>query len=154
MGELSVASFHLTPYSEDLRHPEIDLILDFQKQYLNKVLMGDMNSLSKNDGYNENIIDGFNDVQTKKFTRDGKLRFDVTDKILSTGYQDSAVLLAKNKDNTVPTPSNKDAAHAEMRLDYIFLSDSLSQHLTSYKVVKNELTDKASDHYPVVVTLK
>jgi len=153
-GELSIASLHLTPYSEDLRHPEIDLILDFQKQYPNKILMGDMNSLSKNDGYNKNIITDFNEVQVKKFTSDGKLRFDAIDKILITGYQDSAVLLGKNKDTTVPTSSNRDSAHAQMRLDYIFLSSSLSTHLSSYNVIKNELTNRSSDHYPVVVEIK
>lgn len=151
LGELSIASLHLTPYSEDLRHPEIDLILDFQKEYPNKILMGDMNSLSKNDGYDERIIADFNKTQIKKFTGNGKLRFDAIDKILSTGYQDSAVLLGKNKETTVPTPSNNDSSHAQMRLDYIFLSNSLSTHLSSYEVIKNELTNKASDHYPVVI---
>src|SRR3989338_3820292 len=36
--ELSITSLHLTPYSEDLRHPEIDLIMNFQKQYDNRIL--------------------------------------------------------------------------------------------------------------------
>jgi len=40
-----------------------------------------------------------------------------------------------------------------MRLDYIFVSESLVPCLQSYTVVKNELADKASDHYPVVVEL-
>ncbi len=151
LGEISIASLHLTPYSEDLRHPEIDLILDFQQQYPHKILMGDMNSLSKNDKYDEKIIADFNETQIKKFTSNGKLRFDAIEKILSTGYQDSAVLLNKNNETTVPTPSNNDSAHAAMRLDYIFLSSSLSVQLSAYEVVKNERTNKASDHYPVII---
>src|SRR5579872_2294388 len=30
LGEISIASLHLTPYSEDQRHPEIDLIIRSQ----------------------------------------------------------------------------------------------------------------------------
>jgi len=48
---------------------------------------------------------------------------------------------------------NRDPYHAELRLDYIFVSDSLRENVASYSVVKNALTDKASDHYPIVVSL-
>lgn len=153
-GELSIASLHLTPYSEDLRHPEIDKIIDFQKQYNNRILMGDMNSLSRHDDYNSGIVNEFNEQQLKKFTTDGKLRFDAIDKILSTEYYDTAQQLRKNKEFTVPTPANKDDAHSVMRLDYIFVSQSLLPRLESYTVVKNELTNKASDHYPITIGLE
>lgn len=152
-GELSIASLHLSPYSEDLRHPEIDQVIDFQKQFPNKILMGDMNSLSMRDEYNESIIENFNETQIRKFTSGGKLRFDAIQKILNTGYLDSAYLKGKNKDKTVPTSSNKDSAHVQMRLDYIFLSNSLADYLSSYEVIKDELTNEASDHYPVIIEL-
>lgn len=153
LGELSIASLHLTPFSEDLRDGEIDMIVNFQKEYANRVLTGDMNSLSKSDGYNENMIKDFNKTQLRKFTTDGKIRFDAIDKILSTGYFDSAVKLRKNKEYTVPTAANIDPAHSHMRLDYLFVSQPLLDHMDSYRVVKNKLTDKASDHYPIVVEL-
>lgn len=153
-GLLSIASFHLTPYTEDLRLPEIDLILEFQKGKKNAILMGDMNSLSKADEYSSEIIKDFNDIQIKKYTTNGKLRFDVIDRIITAGYNDSALKLGKNKITTVPTTLNEANAHGQMRLDYIFLSKSLLQHLSNYKVVKSELTDKASDHYPVIVELR
>ncbi|MDO8657957.1 MAG: hypothetical protein Q7K55_04405 [Candidatus Levybacteria bacterium] len=153
LGPISIASLHLTPYSEDLRHPEIDIILNFQKNYNNRILMGDMNSLSKYDNYNPDIIKNFNEKQLKKFTTNGKFRFDAIEKIMSTGYFDTAWQLGKNKENTVPTPVNKDDAHSNMRLDYIFISESLLPKLTEYSVIKNELTDKASDHYPIIAKL-
>lgn len=153
-GLISVASFHLTPYTEDLRQSEINSIISYQKPFKYKILMGDMNSLSRNDGYDENIIKDFDEIRIKKFTTDGKLRFDVINKILAEEYHDSAQQLGKNRDVTVPTQSAKGTKHSPMRLDYIFLSKSLSPYLHSYSVVKNELTDIASDHYPVVVNIK
>ncbi len=154
-GEVSIASLHLTPYTEDLRHPEIDLILDHQNQFKNKIMMGDMNSLSPDDGYNPDMIKNFNEMQSRKFTTDGKLRFDAIGKILEHGYIDSAVRLDKNKDWTAPTTGiNEHSAHSNMRLDYIFISETLSPYLKNYSVVRNKLTEKASDHYPVVVQLE
>lgn len=154
LGLLSIASFHLAPYEENLRFPEIDLILKFLKGQKSSILMGDMNSLSKADEYSLEIIKDFNDIQIKKYTTDGKLRFDVINKISLAGYYDSALHSKKNKITTVPTTLNEDKAHGQMRLDYIFLSKSLLPHLSGYEVVKNELTDKASDHYPVMIELK
>lgn len=154
LGTLSVASFHLAPYTEDLRLPEIDLIIKFQSGIAKSILMGDMNSLARVDGYSSEIIKDFNDLQIKKFTTNGKLRFDVTDRILSSGYYDCALEFKRNKENTAPTTLNEANAHGHMRLDYIFISKSLLPNLADYKVIKNDLTDKASDHYPVAIELK
>lgn len=153
-GEVSIASMHLTPYTEDQRIPEIDLIMKFQSEFRLKVMMGDMNSLSTNDNYSSTMVKDFNEMQLKKFTTDGKLRFDVIKKILSNGYVDSAVKLGKNKEWTAPTHINEFSAHSNMRLDYIFLAEILAANLKNYYVVKNPLSDKASDHYPIVVELE
>ena len=147
-------TLHLTPYTEDLRLLEIDLITGEQKQFVNKILMGDMNSLSPKDGYDEKMISGFNEMQLKKFTTEGKLRFDTINKIMSYGYIDTAFILKKQKEYTAPTSINEYQAHSNMRLDYIFISESLKNKLANYSVVKNLLTEKASDHYPVVIELK
>lgn len=153
LGEVSIASLHLTPYSEDLRHPEIDTIITFQKQFPQRILMGDMNSLSASDNYDASMINQFNEAQLKKFTTNKQFRFDAIDKILSVGYYDVAVEQGKNKETTVPTPTNTDTTHASLRLDYIFVSKPLLPHVTDYTVVKNSLTDHASDHYPIIATL-
>lgn len=152
-GELSIVGTHLAPYSEDLRIPEIELIIEHQSKYDHRILMGDMNSLSPKDGYSKKIVDSFNDVQLKKFTTDRKLRFDVVQKLIDGGYVDVGLLLGDQKVITAPTASNEDVAHAAMRLDYMFVSESLRDKVSTYKVVKNENTEKASDHYPVIVEL-
>lgn len=151
-GPLSIVGAHLNPESEDVRLLEIKEIIASQKEHKNRIIMGDLNSLSRMDDYRPEIIKGFNEKQIKKFTRDGKPRFEVIDEIVKAEYHDAAYP-GHNKETTVPTPSNKDIAHADLRLDYIFMSESLLSHLTDYKVVKNEDTDKGSDHYPVIATL-
>lgn len=153
LGEISIASLHLTPYTEDLRHPEIDAILSFQKDFPNRILMGDMNSLSAHDDYNPEMIKGFNEEKVKKFTTDGKLRFDAIEKILSSGYIDVAHKLGENKEITVPSLSAQ-GIHPSARLDYIFVSEALLPHVQSYKVIKNELSHYSSDHYPITAELK
>jgi exodeoxyribonuclease III len=155
LGNLSIAGIHLNPYTEDSRLKEIDLITSRQKQYENKIMMGDFNSLSKTDDYNQEIINEFNDYQLEKFTIDGKFRFDVINKIISLGYLDTASILNKQKINTVPTKINQDSAHmANIRVDYVFVSEALKDKVKNYSVIKNALANKASDHFPITVELK
>lgn len=154
IGEIAIASTHLAPSSEEIRISEIELILKELEPYTNKILMGDMNSLSTNDNYSNDIIKDFKDSQIRKFTSDGKLLFKVTDKISVSGFIDSALSLGQQKITTVPTSSNQDVNHSNMRLDYIFVSESLKDELYLYEVIKNELTEKTSDHYPVILELK
>jgi exodeoxyribonuclease-3 len=153
LGDVSFVGTHLTPYTEALRLPEIDLLIREQKPYGYKVLMGDLNSLSLADGYDETVIEKFNPMQEKKFTRGGKLCFDAMKKFEENGYVDAGIVLGKNKERTAPTEVNEFDAHSDMRLDYVLVSASLEDKLSDYRVIRNELTDKASDHYPVVVTL-
>ena len=152
-GELCIVGTHLTPYTETARLPEIDLLTKEQGQYIHKVLMGDLNSLSFEDNYEEKIVQEFNPMQLKKFTFENKLCFDVTRKLKEYRYVDPAVLLGKNDEKTAPTHVNELEAHSNMRLDYILVSDSLKSRVSDYAVVKNSLTNVASDHYPVTVTL-
>ncbi len=154
LGLISIIGAHLNSGPEDLRLLETKKIIGSQKEAVNRIIAGDMNSLSRQDGYSPDLFHRFNEKQLEKFTRKGKPRFEVTDMLLESGYHDAAVHMKKNRDTTVPTPSNEDIAHTDLRLDYVFLSESLLPHLIDYKVVRNELTDKASDHFPVVIELK
>ena len=153
IGKLSIGGLHLTPYTEDKRLPEIDLITKAQSKYKNKILMGDMNSLSETDNYSPNIIKGFNEMQLKKFTTRGVFRFDAMKRILASGYVDPAVIFLKNEIYTAPTSINEYGAHTNMRLDYILVSPSLVANISNYNVVRNNLTEAGSDHYPVTLEM-
>lgn len=153
LGELSIVALHLSPKSEDIRLKEIHFIIDFQKKFTKSFLMGDLNSISRFDRHSPDFAASFNEKQKKKFTSRGKIRFDVIDTVNSAGYIDTAVAFSKNKESTVPTAANQDIAHAgtKLRLDYIFVSKSLEPNLKDYSVIKNDLANSASDHYPVAI---
>ena len=153
-GPISIVGAHLNPGTEEVRVAEIETIIGAQKTCENKIIAGDLNALSRKDGYSPTLIASFNEKQKEKFTLNGSPRYEAIDKILAAGYKDAAVVFNQNLFTTVPTPSNKDGAHASLRLDYFFMSESLVAHLVEYKVLKNEITDNASDHYPVVMALK
>ncbi len=152
-GEIVFIGTHLTPYTEDLRIPEAKMIIETLKNYPKSIVMGDLNSLSPSDGYDEAMVNGFNDMQIKKFTTQGKLRYDVMNLFLENGFIDTAVLFGKQRIITAPTSLNEYEAHTNMRLDYILTSGSLKDRVKTYDVIQNGLTDKSSDHYPVAITL-
>jgi exonuclease III len=90
--------------------------------------------------------------QLKKFTKNGKLVFEVIVKIEGQQYKDVAVQMKKNDIHTVPTVSSRDKAHSTpLRLDYAFVSQALSSRIYSYDVLKTKSTDRSSDHYPIMV---
>jgi exodeoxyribonuclease-3 len=156
LGALAITCVHLSPISEDERLQEIDKILKAQSTYPYRVIMGDMNALARSDKYRPEIVNIFNEKQLSKFTDHNKFcRYEVIDQVLSADYFDPAVQLKNNAASTVPTAANEDLAHAgvPLRLDYILLSNSLLPYLKNYSVIKNQLTDEASDHYPVVLEL-
>jgi len=154
LGDISVITGHLHHKTEDHRLKEIDFILKEQSTFDHFILMGDLNSLSIRDGYRKDIISSFNDKQITKFTSNKRLRFDVLEKLYDAGYIDSFVEKKKNQIKTVPTTSNIDAAHeTPLRLDYILVSRSLKEYIKSVSVVRDEITNQASDHYPLVCEL-
>ena len=53
---------------------------------------------------------------------------------------------------TVPTVAYRDTEFATMRCDYLLASQALATKARSYQVIRNHLTDTASDHYPVLAT--
>lgn len=155
IGDISICNTHLTPMTEDERLVEVEKVLKASSQYEKSIILGDINSLSPQDIYDADIITSFNPVQIEKFTKQNKLRFDVINKILEKGLTDVAVEREINKTSTVPTNiGNIDKAHATpMRLDYIFISKPLLSHLREVEVVITDMTETASDHYPILVEI-
>lgn len=153
-GEVAIVGTHLTPYDEEARLKEVDVILDATERLENVVLLGDLNALSHEDEYGHLSFETMNEKQRVKFTKDRELRFEVIRKLTSSGFLDSAVLQNKHHIATVPTAIKDDIAHAHARLDYIFVSSALSPYIDGYKVVKDRNTHIASDHYPVTAELR
>lgn len=153
-GEIAICNAHLNPMTEDERLSEIEIILRGQLEYGKQIILGDLNSLSPYDYYDPHITESFNQKQLMKFTKNAKLQYGVISRLLEAGYIDSAVHQGVNCINTVPTKNNFDIAHKlPLRLDYIFVSASLSHYIKDVKVIKTEITEEASDHYPVLLIL-
>lgn len=147
---LHVWNVHLNPQLEDNRLPEIDSILQKIDLESYALITGDFNSLAESDGYDEqDLLAQFNEQGLKKFGETA-LRYDVIKRLTDTGLVDVGARYSWQ--HTVPTPANKDMAHAaQLRLDYAFATPKLAALVSGYRVVKNELTDHASDHYPIEI---
>lgn len=150
--ELYAWNLHLCPKFEDDRLPEIRQIIDHVDPDSYTLITGDLNSLAATDPYSLGLAKELSAKGLHKFG-DEALRFDVTDALLAAGLVDIGASYPWQ--NTVPTPANNDAAHAaELRLDYAFATPKLAALVTSYSVIKDELSDQASDHYPIQVEFR
>jgi len=140
IGELAICNLHLDMYSEDFRLREVNEILKHTLPYENLVILGDFNSVS---------LDGDYDPKTIEV----EYRFVVTN-MLKRFLADAASNLGWEEGITFPTPINTHLAYTRpLRVDYIFVSPSLAVHTKNVAVIKTQDSEKASDHYPLVVTL-
>ena len=124
------------------------------KEYL---ICGDLNALSPHDKYNTEELEA-------KMKQHGHAKFGIPVQFLAIPYleQQQLVDLLRRGEavtSTVPTtagtPEHERAQHfMPLRLDYIFATPHLAQTARRADVLKNELTEKCSDHYPLVVELE
>jgi exodeoxyribonuclease-3 len=157
--ELVIFNLHLDPWKEDPRVLEIDRLLKKVDPSKPTIITGDFNSLSKQDNYSPEFLAMLQKRKFYKFGQDA-LDYRVTDKLAEAGFVDIAAKLA-HLEVTAPTQlgiteaSNEDMPVSEMpaRIDYVFANNNAVPMITDYAVIKNEETDKISDHYPIVVTL-
>jgi exodeoxyribonuclease-3 len=157
--DLVIFNLHLDPWKEDPRVLEIDRLLKKVDPSKPTIITGDFNSLSKQDNYSPEFLAMLQKRKFYKFGQDA-LDYRVTDKLAEAGFVDIAAKLA-HLEVTAPTQlgiteaSNEDMPVSEMpaRIDYVFANNNAVPMITDYAVIKNEETDKISDHYPIVVTL-
>lgn len=151
VGNIAVAMVHLNPKQEDERVEEVKHVCNLLTPYEHSIVMGDFNALSPHDPYDrERLRTNLNKSGVTKFGTDD-LAFDTITLMEARGFKDARMIAAAPFIPTVPTPVNQDVDHAaELRLDYLFLTPSLSPYLKGIQVVRNPQTDTASDHYPIV----
>jgi len=150
---VDVWNIHFDPKNEKRRLEEARQLGSLIDRKLPVLVTGDFNSLSRHDIYPDTLAPELAAQGITKFGED-KLLFKVTTYLESLGLVDVAAQ-CNQLENTVPTPANKDKYHAsQLRLDYMFASNSLAKRVHNIEVPKNPLTDVISDHYPVILTLK
>lgn len=151
--ELTVFNLHLNPKWEGPRKEEVKKLLTLVDTNTPVLLTGDFNSISNQDNYRDSLLNELQAHGITKFGRD-ELEFSVTGMLEVAKLIDVA---AKLGDTTVTVPSafNKDKNHeVPLRLDYVFASQPAAEYVESIEVVKNEITDAISDHYPILVNLR
>ncbi len=153
-GALTVSITHLDPRSEESRIKEARRICTHLAGR-RAVLMGDLNSLSLKDI--RNVRARFLAMKRAGLNKFGDtcLRFDVTAMFQNAGFVDAVRLFHPGLEYSVPTPISKDSAHfARLRLDYAYISKPLKPRLLRADILRTPMTQRLSDHYPLVLEIK
>ena len=133
----------------------------FEKVNNPSIILGDLNSLSSSDNYIKNFQYNF---KNKVLMSSHKVNKKTTNKIMKdmlTGkvvkYIESKSLVdtfkIKNKafDFTIPTDYTSKDKSTGIRIDYIFTHPKI--RVLDAGIIKNKLTEQASDHYPIYAIL-
>ena len=118
------------------------------------VLAGDLNALSPDDPIDKEVllqsfIKKFGDANKAHRVVEEMVKAETVQFLLNAGLQDTYSKLNKTWDYTYHT---KLSGNSFARYDYIFCSNDFK--ITHSGVIKNELAEKASDHYPIYATLE
>ncbi len=153
VGEVAIIFVHLNPKSETERVMEVQNLLNILKSYPHAIIMGDLNSLSPRDSYDQaTLLKDFQNQHITKFGSDNIL-FDTIKTIEAAGLVDCAAY-KNNFSFTVPTPANIDMAHSiPLRIDYAFVTANLLPFVENISIKTGGLFDKASDHFPLVLEM-
>lgn len=143
---------HLHPRNTSKKLAEMRSVLRHHHLGERTVLMGDFNSISHLDGV---VPEDLAEPTYIRHSRDGALDFRVTEFLEASGFVDT--YMATNEDgpkHTIPTPGAEASEFTPARLDYIFVSRILGDSIISSSVVDNEITQVASDHFPLLLELR
>ncbi len=150
--ELHLDIIHPDPEHSDEEYCALSkpLLSTLKKSY---IVTGDFNALSDEDSYDRAaLVQGFHSFAGEKASllADKLLACKFIPFIKSFGLRD--LMPIKNRKCTIPTDLlNKDKT-AGIRIDYFFASKDVI--CKDAWIVKNELSEKASDHYPVCCVIE
>lgn len=153
---------HLNPKTYEKRIVEVDTLLKYIGRIPKNeplILMGDFNNMSpldKEDYNNEAKItlvtnSEKNNADTK-IMKDGEIEYTAIQKLLDAGLVDIWHKHNSAYDKSAPTKIKKHKNYT--RIDYIYVNKALLPNTIDATLVKDELTDKLSDHYPMLLILK
>lgn len=149
---------HLSPFSLEKRINEIDQILAeaaLLPKKENIMIMGDFNSLSADDSlYYKNLK-----VNQIKEIR-GNPDYSVINKMKNSGYYDVFRIFHKEFAKSMPTEvadsilTSLSRPSVPRRIDYVFVNKVLAKKLISADFLIDSTTNKISDHYPLLITVR
>jgi endonuclease/exonuclease/phosphatase family metal-dependent hydrolase len=153
--QITFISAHLCPNGPDVRRREAAYLAVQAAPDKLTLVTGDFNSASPHDAEPE----GFEVLPAHhraRYLADDLHTADrsVLARLEAAGWIDLGHRLDAATVPTVPTPACHDVEFAAMRCDYLLASNALAEMATSYQVIRNAVTDTASDHYPVLATFE
>lgn len=167
---------HLSPFEVELRRNDIRRIMAHIRllpQDEPILLAGDMNALAATDSaaYPASLLQSMRKTEGRKEPKsglpivkgktiyrnnlnNGQLDFTVTNLILQGGLKDALREKHSAFIHSVPVKSRqKKNAHLR-RIDYIFINPVIAAGLQKAEIIKDAVTHKLSDHYPMMMEFK
>lgn len=157
---------HLNPFSYKKRNEEIRIVLDQLSNVPEKesvLIMGDFNSLAPTDS----LFYGKNDeklvLMKEKELENDKIRnlnnenldYSVIQLIIDAGYIDTwKQMHPENYTKSAPTSSMRSDPANDVRIDYIWINEAMRPRLKNSTIIKDDLSERLSDHYPMLLELK
>ena len=158
---INIFVIHFSPFSYQKRQFEVTEVLARAALISNKeriIIMGDFNSLSRSDSseYNEDALNA-QIIREKKENhirnlKDGKFDYSVTNSMEDAGYKD--LVRGSHSDFQFSVPTKKYGEKYLKRIDFIWVNSRFKKDAISADIIRDEVTNRISDHYPVLATFR
>jgi exodeoxyribonuclease-3 len=152
-SHLLVLDVHLCPHSPETRLWEARNLASYASNATQVLIAGDLNSLDPYDNHTDSLTQ-MPDHYRARYVLPGKENLPdtrVTRTLEDAGFVDLGHRLGKD-DFTIPTKLPVYGSNfGKLRLDYVYATEPLASATTDVRVLRNDVTDQASDHYPIVV---
>jgi|GEM_PF-1038125 endonuclease/exonuclease/phosphatase family metal-dependent hydrolase len=147
---------HLNPYSAELRLIESQILTQIAVRAENTLIMGDFNCPPPG---SQLEMEKFKATFRARVTNEKSvLDTRSIEHILANGFDDlwNGQHPGDSEPGSYPTPlAGKDQFYPEtVRIDYFFGSPLFKKSCTTCEVIRNEVLDHTSDHYPITSTFE
>lgn len=148
---------HLSPLSAKKRTEEVQRLMDYLDHYElldneDLVILGDFNAHSSADKTYLDESDLSSHYDTKNLVN-GQLSFETLALLEEAGFTDAYLKGCDEVERVYATYPVDAYEELGERIDFIFLSPSLSTSVSHSRIDINDLTKQISDHFPVITTL-
>lgn len=152
---------HFSPFSSEKRLQEAANVFKIlkEKQKLNKLtaVLGDFNAFSPKDSLfyssaftrdSMHLAEKSNKI-LQNLNEDNEIDYKVLHHFLDAGFSDGFSLFHKTFDNSYPSKVYPVPVSGLSRIDHVLISEKLKEKCKRTAIIKDDVTDSLSDHYPV-----
>ncbi len=159
INNVNVIVIHFSPWLLSKRQLEVNEIIARAGLFPDNemvVIMGDFNSLSSRDAshYSEEdlVAQKQREIQEPHIRNlnNGHFDYTVTGALEKAGFTDLVYKHHKDFQYSIPTPAY--SSKYRKRIDFIYANKTLTEYSVSADIIRDNVTDTISDHYPVLAT--